>query len=169
MTRLRHILFALLTLLMAGHIRHAQAQTVIVHSNLALWSVAHANVGLDFAVNDYQTLGFTAIAPMGDSWFQRMNVLGGQCDYRFWFSRRLLQSFYLGPQVGIYHYRWQGHRLPNRSLAMSAGLCGGYGWMLTRRLNVDIGYSAGYLYYYDTAPHYRFTTLNLGVNVSYLF
>lgn len=170
MKPLRTLLILLMSLLLAGHAERARAQTVILHTNAALLATEHLNAGLDFTVNDWQSLGFTGIVPiMGDSWFQRMNVLGLQCDYKFWFSHKLLQSFYLGPQVGMYHYKWKGCEPGYRNTAMTAGLTGGYGWMLTRRLNLDVNYGAGYLYYHDLSDHHRFTTIHFGINLSYVF
>lgn len=166
----RCILLLTAALLMAVHTGRAKAQTVILHTNTALWAAEHANLGVDLAVNDYQTFGLTGIIPLShNSWFHQMDVLGLQADYRFWFTRRLLQSFFMGPQVGIYHYHWGNDGQPQRNIAMTAGLEGGYGWMLTRRLNLDVCYGAGYLYYHDTSHHHRFTTINFAVNVSYLF
>ena len=159
----------LLTLLTAGHCRRAQAQSVVLHSNLALWAAEAANAGIDFAVNDYTTVGGTVIVSFDDSWVKDVNLNGIQLDLRFWPTRRLLQSFFVGPQLGLYHYRMDEPRCVERHTALTAGIEFGYGWMLSRHWNLDLSYGAGYLFWADPEAHNRFITTSLGVNLSYVF
>lgn len=152
---------------MTGGGQCVQAQTVIVHSNLLMWAGQGANIGVDLAVNDYQSIGVTGMFTMGDSWFKDYNVSGIQLDYRFWFKRKLFQDFFFGPQLGLYHYREK--KGENRHTALTAGFVGGYGWMISRHWNVDVLLGAGYLLYADPNQHYKFVPTNLGANISYVF
>lgn len=149
--------------------QRADAQTVVVRTNLAAWAAQGANIGIDFAVNDYQTVGATALMTMGDSWIEHVNGSGFQLDYRFWLKRKLLQDFYVGPQLGLYHYRKDEPADTKRHAALTAGLVAGYGWMISRHWNIDVMLGAGYLLYADPEKDHRFVPTNLGVNLAYVF
>jgi hypothetical protein len=159
----------ILTLLWAGLGRNVQAQTVSIHTNAILWAGLGANVGVDFAVNDYQTIGATAIVTMGDSWIKKVNGSGIQLDYRFWFKRKLFQDFFVGPQLGLYHYRMDEDSSVKRHDALTAGLVSGYGWMISRHWNVDVFMGAGFLLYAEPDKKHKFVPTNLGANISYVF
>lgn len=169
MTKLKTLTVLLTTLLLAGLGSGVKAQNVVLHSNLALWAGQGANIGVDFAVNDYMTVGGTALMSIGESWFKEADINGMQLDARFWLSRKLLQSFFVGPQVGLYHYRLGEDSSVKRHTAFTAGLEAGYGWMLSRHWNLDLSYGAGYLFYADPKAHNRFTMTSVGLNISYVF
>lgn len=158
-----------LILLLAGHWADSHAQTVALRTNLVFWAAEGANIGADLAINDYQSVGVTALATLGDSWVKHINMSGMQLDYKFWLTRKMFQGVFFGPQVGLYHYRLDEPSDVLRHTALSAGLEGGYGWMLNRYWNVDVVYGAGYLLYAAPAMHHRFITTNIGVNISYVF
>jgi len=157
-------------LLWAGLGRCTLGQTVTVRSNLLMWAGQAANVGVDLAVNDYQSIGVTGFVTIGDSWIRNVNGSGLQLDYRFWFKRKLFQDFFFGPQLGIYHYRKdEEDSSVQRHAALTAGFVSGYGWMINRHWNVDVVLGAGYLLYADPNQHHRFYPTNLGANLSYVF
>ncbi len=159
-----------LVLLMAVRPERAVGQTVVVHSNVLLWAGQAANVGVDLAVNDYQTIGVNAMMTLGDSWVKQVNGSGLQLDYRFWMKRKLLQDFFFGPQLGLYHYRKEGDAPDEkRHTALTAGFVSGYGWMISRHWNVDVVVGAGYLLYASPNQHHKFVPTNLGANLSYVF
>ena len=164
-----NLLTTTVLLLMAGGMHRAQAQAVVVHTNVALWAAEAANLGIDFTINDYMTVGGTAIVSMDDSWVKDVNLNGLQLDLRFWPTRRVLQSFFVGPQLGLYHYRMDEPASTPRHTALTAGLEFGYGWMLSRHWNLDLSYGAGYLFWADPSAHNRFTMTSLGINLSYVF
>lgn len=169
MKKITIILSLIVTLLMAGRNSLCYSQTVVVHTNMALWAAEGANLGVDLAVNDFQTVGVTAMATLGESWVKKTDLSGMQLDYKFWLTRKLLQGFFLGPQFGLYHYRMDEDRSVLRHTALTAGIQGGYGWMLSRHWNLDVAYGAGYLLYADPRSHHKFVTTNFGVNISYVF
>jgi len=170
MRRTIKIVTMLVMLLWAGRGQCVQAQTVVVHSNLVMWAAKCANVGMDLAVNDYQSIGVTGMVTMGDSWVKKVNGSGIQLDYRFWFKRKLFQDFFFGPQLGLYHYRKDGEDSSvQRHTALTAGFVSGYGWMINRHWNVDVVMGAGYLLYADPNQHHKFVPTNFGANLSYVF
>lgn len=169
MKQLKIILTVLVTLLMAGRGYLCHAQTVTMHSNLALWAAKGANIGVDLAVNDFQSVGVTGLVTLGNSWLKKTNLSGVQLDYRFWLTRKLFQGVFFGPQCGLYHYRMDEDSSVMRHTAMTIGALGGYGWMLNRHWNLDVAYGAGYLFFANPDDHHRFVTTNIGVNISYVF
>ena len=170
MRRTIEIISMLAMLLWAGRGQCVQAQTVVVHSNLVMWAAKCANVGMDLAVNDYQSIGVTGLVTMGDSWVKKVNGSGIQLDYRFWFKRKLFQDFFFGPQLGLYHYRKDGEDSSvQRHTALTAGFVSGYGWMINRHWHVDVVMGAGYLFYADPNQHHKFVPTNFGANLSYVF
>lgn len=170
MRRTIKIVTMLVMLLWAGRGQCVLAQTVVVHSNLVMWAAKCANVGIDLAVNDYQSIGVTGMVTMGDSWIEKVNGSGIQLDYRFWFKRKLFQDFFFGPQIGLYHYRKDGEDSSvQRHTALTAGFVSGYGWMINRHWNVDVVMGAGYLLYADPNKHHKFVPTNFGANLSYVF
>ncbi len=170
MKRNRRLIGTFLVMLLWAGLGHcALGQTVVVHSNVLLWAGQGANVGVDLAVNDYQSIGVTGMVTMGDSWIKKYNGSGIQLDYRFWFKRKLFQDFFLGPQLGLYHYRKDEDSSVKRHTALTAGFVGGYGWMISRHWNVDVTWGAGLLLYADPDKQHKFVPTNMGANISYVF
>lgn len=139
----------------------AEAQTWSLHTDLARWATGRASVGLDLAVNDWQTVGLTWQAGLDGDWQGLDGCWGLQLDYRLWLTRRLYEGPGVGLQVATMH-------LPEE--ALTAGLTCGYGWLLSQHWNVDAAVGAGYVLRAEAGSrrHYYSTTY-LALNVAYLF
>lgn len=203
MISLRHSIAAL-CLLSPLCYSAVQAQTVALRTNALLWGAEAANVGVDFTINDFSTLGVTGVYSFHDSWIHKTNLRGAQLEYRYWFTHQPFYSMFVGPVVGLFHYRidddqtWQ--------YTVPAGLQVGYAWALSEHWNLEAVYGVGYVYYTrETAAtqatglvpdfatdgssnsslgstasssissepqytsHHKYTTINLGLSISYVF
>lgn len=186
---LRPLLLSFVLLLVAGF-QNLQAQNVAVRTNALLWGTETANVSLDFTINRFSSLGITGAWSFSDSWIHSAHVQAGQIEYRYWFTHQPFYSMFVGPVVGIAHYRIDDDA--SNQIAIPAGIEFGYSWSLSRHWNLEAVYGVGYLYYNRTTPytvsdglfspsgdvlstdpqvthHHMFTTINLGLNISYVF
>ena len=154
----------------------ASAQTVALRTNALLWGCEAANISIDLTANECSTIGVTGVFSMSDSWLHDTHVNGLQLEYRYWFSHQPFHSMFVGPVAGLLHYTVDDDA--HTQLAVPAGLQAGYAWTLSRHWNIEALYGVGYMYYeraYEAADkvrvHHRhkFTTINLGLNVSYIF
>lgn len=179
-----------------------QAQTVALRTNALLWGAEAANVGLDFTINDFSTLGVSGVYSFRDSWIHETNVRGLQLEYRYWFTHQPFYGLFVGPVAGIFHYRI--HDDATWQYTVPAGLQFGYAWSLSKHWNLEALYGVGYLFYNRETPythstglepdfpsegnsaisesvsvytqqtpqytkHHKFTTINLGLSLSYVF
>lgn len=140
----------------------ASAQTWSLHTDMTRWIAGRACAGFDLAVNDWQTVGLTWQMDIHrDQTEPGVRPWGLQLDYRLWLTRRLFEGLCVGAQVSTRH-------LPQE--ALTAGLTGGYGWLLSRHWNLDVACGAGYELRADGARRrHRFTTTYTALNVSYVF
>lgn len=153
------------------------AQTVAVRTNALLWGAEAANVSVDLTVSEHSTVGITGIFSVHDSWIRDTNLKGGQIEYRYWFSHQPFHRLFVGPIAGIFHYTVDDDQ--DVQTCVPAGINVGYAWTLSTHWNVEACYGVGYLYYYrasrdafdviSKSNHHKFTTINLGLNLSYVF
>lgn len=153
------------------------AQTIAIRTNAFLWGAEGANLSVDFTASESSTIGVTALFSVADSWIHKANLKGCQLEYRYWFSHQPFHSMFVGPIAGIFHYRIDDDT--QSQLCMPAGLNCGYAWTLSNHWNLEACYGVGYLYYRRAAldemgaqtysDHHKFTTINLGLNISYVF
>ena len=172
-------LIALLSLwqLPFGNGHQLYAQTVAVRSNALLWGAEAANLSVDLTVNECSTVGITGIFSFHDSWIRHANLKGAQIEYRYWFAHQPFHRLFVGPIVGIFHYSVEDDH--EMQTCVPAGINVGYAWALSSHWNVEACYGVGYLYYnrasrdaFDAvskSDHHKFTTINLGLNLSYVF
>ena len=153
------------------------AQTVSVRTNALLWGAEAANASVDLTVSEHSTIGITGVFSIADSWVRDTNLKGGQIEYRYWFSHQPFHRLFVGPIAGIFHYSVEDDR--DTQTCVPAGINVGYTWALSTHWNVEGCYGVGYLYYnrasrniYDVISkthHHKFTTINIGLNLSYVF
>lgn len=203
MISLRHSIAALCLLTPLCY-SAVQAQTVALRTNALLWGAEAANVGIDFTINDYSTLGVSGVYSFRDSWIHKTNLRGAQLEYRYWFTHQPFYSMFVGPVAGLFHYRIDDDR--SWQYTIPAGIQVGYAWALSQHWNLEAVYGVGYVYYTretaathpsgllpDFAPepsqdvingqapvalpsdepqytsHHKYTTINLGLSISYVF
>lgn len=153
------------------------AQTVAVRTNALLWGAEAANVSVDLTVSEHSTVGITGIFSVHDSWIRDTNVKGGQIEYRYWFSHQPFHRLFVGPIAGIFHYSIDDDL--DIQTCVPAGINAGYAWTLSTHWNIEACYGVGYLYYnrasrgvndkISKSNHHKFTTINFGLNLSYVF
>ena len=153
------------------------AQTVAVRTNALLWGAEAANCSVDLTLSEHSTVGITGVYSVHDSWIRDTNLKGWQIEYRYWFSHQPFHRLFVGPIAGIFHYSVDDDR--DTQTCVPAGINVGYAWTLTNHWNVEACYGVGYLYYnrasrdaYDViskSGHHKFTSINLGLNLSYVF
>ncbi len=156
---------------------HLGAQTVAVRSNALLWGAEAANVSVDLTVSERSTIGITAVVSVLDSWVYDTNLKGGQIEYRYWFSHQPFHRLFVGPIAGIFHYTIEDDQ--DTQTCVPAGINAGYAWSLSNHWNIEACYGVGLLYYNRASRdandvlrksnHHKFTTINLGLNLSYVF
>lgn len=169
--------FACMVLSPMQHCNKLKAQTVAVRTNALLWGAEAANVSVDLTVSERSTIGITGVFSIADSWVRDTNLKGGQIEYRYWFSHQPFHRLFVGPIAGIFHYSVEDDR--DAQTCVPAGINVGYTWTLSTHWNVEGCYGVGYLYYnrasrnvYDVISktnHHKFTTINIGLNLSYVF
>ena len=172
--RRQHPLLLVVALLAFCSICRVQAQTLALRTNALFWGVEAANLSADFTVNECSTIGITGIYSLQNSWLREANVRGAELEYRYWFSHQPFHRLFMGPMVGIFHYSYDDY--PARQLAVPVGLNAGYAWTLTDHWNLEACYGLGCLFYNrtdrstDTTTRYhKFTSINLGLSLSYVF
>ena len=153
------------------------AQTVVVRTNALLWGAEAANVSVDLTVCEHSTVGITGVYSVHDSWIRDTNLRGGQIEYRYWFSHQPFHRLFVGPIAGLFHYTIDDDQ--DSQTCVPAGINVGYAWTLSTHWNVEACYGVGYLYYnrasrdaFDViskSNHHKFTSINLGLNLSYVF
>jgi hypothetical protein len=177
-TRLSALLvLACLFVLPAHKGNQLSAQTVALRTNALLWGAEAANVSVDLTVSESSTIGITAAISVHDSWIHNTNAKGGQVEYRYWFSHQPFHRLFVGPIGGIFHYTIDDDT--DTQTCVPAGINAGYAWTLSNHWNVEACYGVGYLYYnrasrdandvITKSNHHLFTTVNFGLNISYVF
>lgn len=190
MTSLRHVRTALIALLFSVVSGSLGAQTLALRTNALLWGAEAANLSFDFTASESSTIGVTALFTVADSWIHHTRANGCQLEYRYWFTHQPFHSLFVGPVAGVFHYRVDEDL--DTQYAFPVGLQCGYAWTLSRHFNVEANYGVGYLYYnrahrepvsspvlldgvgpadYDLieSHHHKFTTINLGLSIVYVF
>ena len=176
----RHVtktLMAVLSLMVWLNGQTVSAQTIALRTNAMLWGAEAANVSVDLTVNEYSTIGITGIYSLADSWVRDTNLKGGQVEYRYWFSHQPFHRLFVGPVVGIFHYKIEDDK--DTQTCLPAGLNAGYAWTLSTHWNAEAYYGIGCLFYNRASRnekdvvvktnHHKFTTINLGLSISYVF
>lgn len=149
-----------------------RAQTVAVRTNAMFWAVEAANVSVDLTINECTTLGVTGVYSVADAWIKDAHVQGIELEYRYWFSHQPFHRLFMGPMAGIFHYRIDNDVKDQTAVPM--GINAGYALTLTDHWNVEASYGLGCLFYKridgkSVASHHKFTSLNLGLSIAYVF
>lgn len=175
----RHILrLVILCSLFSMFASRSDAQTLALRTNALLWGAEAANLSADLTLADHSTIGITGVWSVADSWIHDTNLRGWQFEYRYWFSHQPFHSLFVGPIAGIFHYRIDDD--PDSQMACPVGINCGYAFTLSKHWNIEACYGVGCLFYnraqYDEdqqfvakSQQHKFTTINLGLNLSYVF
>lgn len=167
-------LIALALILMTVCTGRVLAQGIAMRSNLAADVLGIANLGVDFTLNDQTSATVTIFG--GKTYIpllKKTSALGGQLEWRHWFSHQPYEDFFLGFQMaptiysmtrkgtdrkaiaiplhGIqspsYIYGAAEADIEHKGFAVPLGFNFGYSWPINRYLNVEVSYGAGILAY----------------------
>ena len=171
--RITSLTLLLATLVLGG--QRVKAQTLTLRTNALMWGLEAANVSVDLTVSDCSTIGLTGVYSIQDAWVRDLNVKGVELEYRYWFSHQPYYRLFMGPIAGIFHYSYDNY--PSAQMAIPVGLNAGYALPLTDHWNVEACYGLGCLFYNRAGAtadlprerNHKFTTINLGLNLCYVF
>lgn len=149
MIKLRHLSFAMITLLALAVPRHATAQFFGVHVNALAAATGTLDVGLEAAVADRWSLNLTAYWNPIDTRTYSTRLLGVQLGARRWFYEAYVGHFVSG-QLTYAAYTLGGRRDTYKGTLSGVGLSYGYTWMLSKRWNLTLEAGFGLYYMRDT-------------------
>ncbi len=164
------------------------AQKVAVGTNALMDLMMIPNLGTDIVVGERSVVGLHAFCTY-KPWGKDVRLMGLQPEYRYFFSGRPMNSFFVGAGglAVSYDITWSGKVYKGN--ALGAGLTFGYVMPLTHRLNLEFysGFGAiAYRHkehfksdYYDTdyttngmhranAMGYYLLPTRFGVSISYM-
>lgn len=142
-----------------------KAQSIALRTNMAEWALMTPNIGVDLVLNEFSTVDVNVFVTAGYSYFKHTQIVGGQVEYRYWFSHQPYEHFFLGLQATPLHYKMNvkhGIDLTRESdnaiehiqtktlhdgIALPVGLNFGYSWPLSKKLSLEVCYGAGWIYY----------------------
>ena len=182
MKKLLIIIFLSITLL------PLHAQKVAISSNMLMDALMIPNVGAEVVVGERTVVGLHAFG-CHRPWGQDVHMMGFQPEYRYFFSGRPMNSFFVGAgtMAVSYDITWSGKVYYGN--AIGAGLIFGYVMPLSHRVNLDFYSGFGMIAYrhkeyfkgdfydsdYTTAGYHRANALGytllptrIGVSLTYI-
>lgn len=138
----KHLLLFLLLLPLSS----VRAQMVAVNTDVLMDVLQIPNVGVEIVVGERSVAGLHAFGGYRP-WGKDVRVLGLQPEYRYFFSGRPMNSFFvgLGLLASSYDVTWAGKVYDGN--AFGGGMTFGYVLPLTHRLNLDFHAGFGAIYY----------------------
>jgi len=181
-------LIALATLLFTLCTGSLLAQGIAVRSNLAADAFGIVNGGVDFTLTDQTTVCISVLGGMTylpDVMLRRTTVIGGQIEYRHWFSHQPYEDFFCGITTMPVIYRMTRKDTEFNGFAVPTGFNFGYSLPINRNLNVEASIGAGIILYTEYGgdgdgrgnllgksleKNYNldFSTTNISVGVTYI-
>ena len=181
---MKKIVSILVVFLCLAVAQSAKAQGIALRTNLVEWGLQAPNIGVDLVLNDKTTLNISVAATIGETYIRDAFVQSGQIEYRYWFSAQPYENFFLGLEFAPTHYRMKFPKREGSSkehvhngVAFPFGFNFGYSWPLNSKLNLEVCYGAGWIWFNNecsltgvTPPKesMTFSTTNLGVNITYI-
>lgn len=164
-------------------IREAKAQGIAIKTNVAGWAVFVPNIGVDLCVSESSSLEAIFYKSATDSWLMDGNFTALQLGYRYWFDSEPLNSFFCGITATPARYEIKVNGNKHKGDCIPYGVNIGYCWPLSDKLNFEISYGIGGLYFFEDLYGYnkdgeyvvkwsrdknRFAPTNIGINISYI-
>ena len=149
-------------LLLAGGMSRAKAQAIAVRTNVAGFAALAANVGMDFSLNEANSLSGSFYQTMGRSWISDTRATGFQLSWKHWFGHEPQRGLYWGLSVGVGTYELQkdydvpeGQPLLNdrkyyEGVAVPVSIDLGYSFTLSKRWSLDVCAGVGPLLRWET-------------------
>jgi hypothetical protein len=122
------------------------AQKVAISSNMLMDALMIPNAGAEVVVGERSVVGLHVFGSY-HPWGQKVQMLGLQPEYRYFFSGRPMNSFFVGvgTMAVAYDITWSG-KVYNGN-ALGAGLIFGYVLPLSHRVNLDFYSGFGMIAY----------------------
>lgn len=123
-----------------------RAQMVAVNTDMLMDVLQIPNMGVEIVVGERSVAGLHAFGSYRP-WGKDVRVLGLQSEYRYFFSGRPMNSFFVGFGLlaSSYDITWAGKVYDGN--AFGAGMTFGYVLPLTHRLNLDFHAGFGAIFY----------------------
>lgn len=127
----------------------AQAQEIGVRTSAVLWATATPNIELNYALGKHLTahlpIQYNPFVFKENSRFQQLTVMPGM---RYWFNIAHAQGFVSAYGVASrFHVGgWLGDDYRYDGKCFGGGIGGGYSWILSKRLNIEVEAGIGFVY-----------------------
>jgi hypothetical protein len=156
------VIALLAVLLVVSSMSRAKAQAIAVRTNVAGFAALAANVGMDFSLNESNSLSGSFYQTMGPSWMSDTRATGFQLSWKHWFSHEPLRGLYWGLSAGVGAYELQkdydvpeGQPMLNdrkyyEGAAVPVSVDLGYSFQLSKRWSLDVCAGVGPLLRWET-------------------
>lgn len=143
----------LIVILLTAALLPLHAQKVAVGTNVLMDALMIPNLGAEVVVGERSVVGLHGFGTY-HPWGQDVRLLGVQPEYRYFFSGRPMNSFFVGVSALALSYDITWSSKVYDGIAIGGGLTFGYVMPLSHRANLEF-YSGFGAFFYNRKEYYK--------------
>ncbi len=123
-----------------------EMRDVVITSNLAYWALMMPNVGIEYRICDYLSIGVEGAFALVKSRaaYYSNQIISGDAELKYWFNKEAFRGHYVGSYVGGGKYDLDIEGVGNQGDFLSLGLSYGYVKSLSNSIAIELSLGWGY-------------------------
>ena len=140
------IVFVTAVVMMFGFAQRSQAQQLGLKLNALMWAAGTPSVGMEVVLGQRSSLDLSAFGHYKPYTFDS-KLIAFQPEYRYWFNGRPFTREFIGATIMVADYDITTRSYVYDGNAVSAGITGGYSFLLNKRWRLELCGGFSFLYF----------------------